>query len=475
MSAANPRSPVFFETFHRKPAQTDSTHYCPGCGHGTLQKILADCIEALDVQDQTLLVAPVGCAVFLYYYFRCAAISVPHGRAPAVATGLGRSHPESIVISYQGDGDLAAIGTNNIIHAANRGENMLVLFVNNNTYGMTGGQLAPTTLVGQVTATTPGGRDLRNDGPPLRMAEIIATLGGPVYVERVALNSPANIRKARKAVCKGLEIQKACQGFAFIEVLTTCPTNWRMTPVESMEWIEQQVIPVFPLGVLKDETASRPPQKRSLGEASFDAVIRQVGVQAVDDKPSKPIDLPFGDVRFKGAGFGGQGVLSMGLVLSQAALHAGLETTWLPSYGPEMRGGVANCSVVMSAQPIASPVTDRLNLLIAMNAPSLEKFGPTVVDNGIIVYNKSLIPDVPSGLSATLYGVEATNLAHAAGDVRTANSVALGFLSRVSGVLNRDLLETALRDMFRKPDVLRLNLDALRRGWDEAAAARTVS
>lgn len=470
MKVKSSRPAIFFDNFTRKPSLPGSTHYCPGCGHGILQKILGDAIDELGVGDRVVMVAPVGCAVFIYYYFRCSSISVPHGRAPAVATGIGRCDADSIVVSYQGDGDLAAIGTNNIIHAANRGENMLVLFANNNTYGMTGGQLAPTTLLGQVTATSPRGRDMTNDGPPIRMAEIMATLGGPVYVERVALSSPANIRKARRAVLQGLRIQQEKKGFAFVEVLNACPTNWHMTAPRAMQWIEEEVIPVFPLKVFKDETGLRQPSIRSLDSSDFGQLARLVGASAVESAETAGDCLPFGSVRFKGAGFGGQGILSMGLVLAQAALYCGLETTWLPSYGPEMRGGVANCSVVIDKQPIASPVADTPNLLIAMNAPSLEKFGPEVAPGGVIVYNSSMINKAPRLPGVKVHAVDATNMAESSGDVRAANSVMIGFMARITGLLDVQSLEAGIKDVFPGSEVQRVNLAALRQGWEQGGA-----
>lgn len=465
------KSEVFFDRFDRKPAQPETTHYCPGCGHGILHKLLAEALRDLGVQDRAILVAPVGCSVFLYYYFRCACVSAPHGRAPAVATGLGRSHPEAVVISYQGDGDLAAIGTNNIIHAANRGENMLVLFVNNNTYGMTGGQLAPTTLVGQRTTTSPHGRDEINDGPPLKMAEIMATLGGPAYVARVALSSPARIMQTRKVLRKALSLQVERKGFAFVEVLSACPTNWHLTPVQACEWIENTVVPQFPLGEIKDISRRRHPVIRTLKSAAYEDVLRVLGQEgSAPDHPPRA-ELPAPEVRFKAAGFGGQGVLSMGLILSQAALHAGLEVTWLPSYGPEMRGGVANCGVVVAERPVASPVVDTPDMLVAMNAPSLRKFGPKVPPGGCVVYNRSMIAEPPGDIRARCLGVNATEIAEELGNVRYASVVALGYLAGITGLLGMRWIERGLRDVFPSDKIYHGNVTAALRGWQMAENA----
>ncbi len=218
------KSPVFYEEFERKSDLKHQTHYCPGCGHGVAHKLVAEAVEQLGLQDETIFVSPVGCSVFAYYYFDTGNVQVAHGRAPAVATAVSRACPDKIVISYQGDGDLAAIGTAEIIHAANRGEKIAVFFVNNAIYGMTGGQLAPTTLVGQTSTTTPWGRRANNEGFPLHICELLSQLEMPVYLERVALSDNKNIMKARRAVKKALQLQKDGAGFSLVEILSPCPT-----------------------------------------------------------------------------------------------------------------------------------------------------------------------------------------------------------------------------------------------------------
>jgi len=210
------KSPVFYDKFERKAELQQQTHYCPGCGHGIVHKLIAESLTELGLQDRAILVSPVGCSVFAYYYFDVANVQAAHGRASAVATALKRAHPESIVMSYQGDGDLAAIGTAEIVHAANRGENISVFFINNSIYGMTGGQLAPTTLVGQYSTTSPWGRRPMNEGLPIHVAELLAALETPTYIERVALSDMKNIMKAKKAVKKALQIQKDCGGFSLV-------------------------------------------------------------------------------------------------------------------------------------------------------------------------------------------------------------------------------------------------------------------
>ncbi len=232
------------------------THFCPGCQHGTTHRLVADAMDAFGVQDRTIGVASVGCSVFLYGYFDIDVVEAPHGRAPAVATGVKRVHQDKIVFTYQGDGDLAAIGTSEIIHAANRGEGMTVIFVNNTTYGMTGGQMAPTTLPSQKTSTSPYGRNVSTDGYPIRMAELLSNLEGVTYSARVAVNSPKNILQAARVVKKAFEVQVKGQGFSFVEVLSACPTNWGMNPLKANARVESEMIPYFPLGTFKDSTAA---------------------------------------------------------------------------------------------------------------------------------------------------------------------------------------------------------------------------
>jgi 2-oxoglutarate ferredoxin oxidoreductase subunit beta len=242
--------------FQKPKSLTDTPlHYCPGCTHGIIHRLVAQAIDGLDMQAQTVGVAPVGCAVFAYNYFNCDMVEAPHGRAPAVATGIKRVCPQNLVFTYQGDGDLAAIGTAETVHAASRGENITIIFVNNAIYGMTGGQMAPTSLPNQVTQTSPYGRDVKTAGYPIRVCEMLSTLSGTAYAERVAVDSVPNIRKAGKAIRKAFEIQKAGKGFSIVEVLSTCPTNWGLSPVESLDWLRENMVPYYPLGVYKDITS----------------------------------------------------------------------------------------------------------------------------------------------------------------------------------------------------------------------------
>ena len=470
------RSAGFFDTFERRPGPIKKNmHYCPGCGHGILHKLVAEALVDLEMQDKMIFISPVGCSVFAYYYFDCGGISVPHGRAPAVATGLLRANPDSYVISYQGDGDLGAIGLNNFLQAANRGENLTVCFVNNAIYGMTSGQMAPTTLLGQRTATSPYGRSVTNEGFPLKVAEMVAALESPIYVERVALTSIKNIRSARRALRKGLTNMKEKKGFSLIEFLSGCPINLKKSAEETDKWIEEEMIPYFPLGCLKDISDER--DKIIRPKPIFDkehvskALLESAGGMKWGNKETKLRK----DLRIKCAGFGGQGVLSLGMMLAAMGQSRDINVSWLPSYGPEMRGGTANCSVVMSNDTIGTPIVQETNILIAMNQPSMDKFLPDLVPNGILLYDSTSVK--PPKTQTRVYGVEATRIALDIGNIKCANSVIMGaFAACLKGFEledYEDAFEGAIHTTFRKkPHLVDLNILAFRKGKD---SVRTVN
>ncbi len=239
--------------FKKSKMLTDTKlHYCPGCAHGIAHRLVAEALDDIDAQGNVVGIAPVGCAVFAYNYFNCDVQQASHGRAPAVATGIKRCNPDKIVFAYQGDGDLASIGMAEIVHAAARGENITVIFINNAIYGMTGGQMAPTTLLGQKSTTSQSGRTVPLNGNPIRVSELLSTLDGPSYIERCSLTDPANVRKAKKAIAKAFRNQKEGKGFSLVELLCTCPTNWGMTPIQANEFVKNEMTKVFPLGVYKD-------------------------------------------------------------------------------------------------------------------------------------------------------------------------------------------------------------------------------
>ena len=244
--------------FEKPKSLTDAElHYCPGCTHGIIHRLVAQAIDDLGIEGKTIGVAPVGCAVMAYNYFACDMVEAAHGRAPAVATGLKRALPENVIFTYQGDGDLASIGMAETVHAATRNENITVIFVNNAIYGMTGGQMAPTSLPGQVTQTSPYGRDVATQGYPVKVSEMLATLDGPEFIARVAVNNVKNVKEAQKAIKKAFENQINKKGFSLIEVVSSCPTNWGMTPVDALKWVEEKMLPYYPLGVYKDRSAEK--------------------------------------------------------------------------------------------------------------------------------------------------------------------------------------------------------------------------
>ncbi len=463
------RPQSLYREFERKAEDRRSTHYCPGCGHGNLHKYIAEAIDELGVQDRTIFISPVGCSVYGYQYFDVGNIQVAHGRAPAVATAMKRALPESLVVSYQGDGDLAAIGGNEIMHAANRGENLTVFFINNAIYGMTGGQMAPTTLLGQKTATTPFGRVLQSEGYPLRVGELLASLEGPSYIERVALYDTASRMKARRAVHKALKNQIEGRGFSLVEVLSPCPTGWGLSPNEACDWVREQLLPVYPLGVLRDQSEHREGWVRRRAIVTPAEIPHVLGLRETAETVTVPNRERISGAnlhpRIKIAGFGGQGVLFLGKILAEAGMHEGWHVSWFPSYGPEMRGGTANCHVSLSDQPIGSPIVSDPTLLIALNRPSLERFEAEVVSGGTIIYDCSLIDVAPARPDIDAIALPATTLATDAGNARVANVVALGACLAKMGMLNREAVTHMLDDLSREKGKQEVNGRAFEAGY----------
>lgn len=444
-----------YKSFPRKggAAQT-ATHYCPGCGHGVLTKLIGEALHDLELQDKAVMISPVGCAVFAYYYFDCGNIQVAHGRAPAVSTGVSRA-TDKVVISYQGDGDLASIGLNETLQAANRGEKIAVFFVNNTVYGMTGGQMAPTTLVGEKTVTCPNGRDPLTQGYPIHMCELISNLKAPVYVERVALTDPAHIRKARTAIRKALQIQKEGKGYTFVEVLSACPTNLKMSTTDTNKWVNEVMTQEFPLGNFRDNTDAAPVE-RAVSDFSKEALDKVFGADKADAAAAATEELP--DVQVKIAGFGGQGVLSLGTMIAQAGLSVGRNVSWYPSYGPEQRGGTSNCSVTLATHGIGSPVVYHPDLLVAMNRPSLEKFKNDVKPGGVIIYDAIMGEvEMPAGIRGI--AVPAQQLADEGGNPKGANTVMFGLIAALGVTRLPDVaFRNALKNSFAKrPQLVPVN------------------
>jgi len=461
------RPEAFYECYERKDDLKHQTHYCPGCGHGNIHKMLACAIDELGIQDRTVLISPVGCSVFAYYYFDVGNVQAAHGRAPAVATAVRRSHPESIVISYQGDGDLAAIGLAEIVHAANRGENITVIFVNNAIYSMTGGQVAPTTLIGQRSSTTPRGRTAANEGYPLHMSELLATLEAPVYIERVALGDNRQMAQARRAIRRAVENQVQGLGFSLIEVLSPCPTIWKMSPVDSQRWVKDVMEKTYPLGVFCDRTREAQPKPQPDPAPALEEIPAILGIPDEIDSTSAStpqIRAHDVDLQVRVAGFGGQGVLLLGEVLAEAGLDAGFEVSWLPSYGPEMRSGTSNCHVRVSSQPIDSPLVTLPNVLIAMNEPSLRKFDASVRPGGWVIYNGDTFPADCMREDVQVMALPFSHLADELGDSRISNMIMLGALLEVTGVLPQASIDAALRSLVKHTKWVDLDGRAITRG-----------
>jgi len=456
------KSPLFYDLYERKSELKHQTHYCPGCGHGVAHKLIAEALQELGLQDKTIFVSPVGCSVFAYYYFDVGNVQVAHGRAPASATGIKRSCPDKIVISYQGDGDLAAIGTAEIVHAANRGEKITVFFVNNGIYGMTGGQMAPTTLVGQKSTTSPWGRRPANEGFPLHMAELLATLEAPAYIERVALSDNKNIMKARRAIRKALEIQRDGAGFSFVEILSPCPTIWGKDPVEARRWVLEKMTPTFPLNVFRDRRPEIPagnePPQRTVSDVL--EISPKAGVQ--DAKPKHAHH--FKDVKIKIAGFGGQGVLLLGQLLIEMGMREELEVSWLPSYGPEMRSGSAHCHVCLSKERIGSPLVSRPDVLVAMNEFSLRKFAHEVGNGGLILYNGAGVPADFAAPGVQVVAIPAAEIADKLGSTKATNIVMMGALLEETECLAPGTAFRVLEDKVKKLDLLEIDRKALTAG-----------
>jgi 2-oxoisovalerate ferredoxin oxidoreductase beta subunit len=463
---------VFYEQFNRhahgEGLKGRSTHYCPGCGHGLIHKYLAESIDELGIQDRTVAISPVGCAVFLYYYLDVGNTQAAHGRAPVVGIGHKLANPNSIVIGYQGDGDLASIGLAEIIQVAQMGIPFTVIFVNNAVYGMTGGQMAPTTLMGMPTTTSPSGRNLFM-GEPLKVAEMMAQLDGTVYVERVALYDNKQRHRAKKAVKKAIQVQMENRGVGFVEVLSECPIHWHMTPEEAEAWLKEKMVPVFPLGVKKDVAKE---SWFELQAPSFDAQ-KMVEVIRAEAEPVRtfskrfPDHIAHHDIAIKFAGAGGDGAQTAAMLVTRAAINENFDSTHIPSYGPESRGGTSYADVHIAENEVLSPAAPRPHVLIAFNAPSLAKFAPAVQDGGVILYDSSVISDAPEpGRGIHQYGIPFTEIAVNLGRVVVKNIVALGTLCASTHLFPEEAFLAAIRQALRdKCAMIPLNEEAFAWGF----------
>jgi 2-oxoisovalerate ferredoxin oxidoreductase beta subunit len=440
-----------YRTFPRSGKDVSFTHYCPGCGHGIINKLIAEACAEMGLQDRTIFVDPVGCGVFTYYYWDAAHISAAHGRASAAATGVCRARPGAVTIAYQGDGDLGAIGFNNAFQAASRGERFGCIFVNNSLYGMTGGQMAPTTLDGETTTTTPFGRDPALTGHPLHVCEVFAQLKAPVYIARVSVADTRRIMQAKQAIRKVFEIQRDGKGYAMLEILAPCPTNFRMNAQDAAAFCMNEMEKEFPLGVFRDETGREPLAVRPVPQA---ASCRELFAEK-DAVPPAVTDAAFAERRFKFAGYGGQGILSLGLAVAEAARLERRHTLWFPSYGPEQRGGSANCSVVVSGTSIGSPTVEHPDVLVCMNQPAYERFVGDVKPGGVVIVDETVPVKVqpPDGVRLIVW--PAIRMAEEFGVPKAANTMMLAALKKFKCTgLSDESLEKALVASFKKKPAL---------------------
>ena len=451
-----------YRSFPRSGKDVRFTHYCPGCGHGIINKLIAEACAELGLQDRTIFVDPVGCGVFTYYYWDAAHISAAHGRASAVATGTCRARPDAVTMAYQGDGDLGAIGFNNAFQAASRGERFGCIFVNNSLYGMTGGQMAPTTLDGETTTTTPFGRDPALTGHPLHVCEVFNQLAAPVYIARVSVADTRRILQAKQAIRKMFEIERDGKGYALLEILAPCPTNFRMDAQKAAQFCIEEMEKEYPLGVFRDNVAdAQPLVPRDVPHAADCAALfaEKTVVPPAADDPA------FAEKRFKFAGYGGQGVLSLGLTVAEAARLERRHTLWFPSYGPEQRGGSANCSVVVSGTPIGSPTVEHPDVLVCMNQPSYERFVGDVVKGGTVIVDETVPLTVAPPEGVTVVRWPAIRLAEEFGVPKAANTMMLAALKKLACTgLSGASLEAALVASFKKkPELGEKNRELLRK------------
>ena len=439
------------------------TNYCPGCSHGIVNRLVAECLDELDVEGSTVGIAPVGCTVTSYDFYGCDMIEAAHGRAPAVATAVKRALPDGVVFAYQGDGDLASIGMAETVHAATRGENITVVFVNNAIYGMTGGQMAPTSLPNQVTQTSPYGRNTETAGFPIRVCELLSSLDGVAYLERVTVDCPKNVRKAKKAIKKAFQTQIDKRGYSLVEIVGTCPTNWGMTPQDAFAWMNENMLPYYPLGRVQGR-GGRGPRERGRGGFGSQRRLPHRAPRPAGGRRctmSRSVNMVL-------AGFGGQGVLFAGKLIAYAGLLEDREVSWLPSYGPEMRGGTANCSVCLSDDPIGSPLVLAPDVLVAMNQPSLDKFERSVAEGGIVVADSTLVQRIPEIEGVRMCAIPATAMAEEAGFKKLANIILAGKLFAETRFCEEETLWKAIEKCVpaKKTAMLDMNKRALQLGID---------
>jgi len=451
------RTVGMYASFDRSGAATRSSHYCAGCGHGILHKLITEALVELGLQDRTIMVSPIGCAVFGYYYWDVGNIGAAHGRAPAVATAVNRTIPGAVVISYQGDGDLAAIGFNGAVQAANRGERMVTFMVNNCTYGMTGGQMSPTTLLGQRTLTSPLGRAAATEGYPLRVAEIINQLQAPIYIARCSVADTPRILQTKKIVRKAIELQRDGKGYVYVEVLSPCPTVLGLDSLAAARYVTEQMEQVFPLGILRDTNDQAAPAPAPATPLALPDLFAKYSDR--DFPPPQP-DPAYAERRMIFGGSGGQGILVLGLSVIEAGAIAHRFVTWYPTYGPEQRGGSVSCSLVVGGQPVGAPNVEHPDILVCMTRPMLDHFLPMVKSGGMVFCDSLILGhDAPVRSDVRMISVPATELAAANGSNRAANTVMLAALlhTNATGLPAEAILHARDGALRKKPKLVEQN------------------
>ena len=452
--ATAPAGPATTEgrTIYRRPLLlSNPTSYCPGCGHGIVHRLVAEVLEEMDLGERTILVGSVGCSVFAYDYLRLDSVESPHGRAAAVATGVKRVRPDRVVFTYQGDGDLAAIGTAEIVHAAARGERFTTIFVNNGIYGMTGGQMAPTTLPGQKTTSSPLGRDVETQGYPLPVTEILSLLAGVQYAARVSVADPGHVGQGEAGD------QARVRG-----------------PARGQGLLDRRGAVDLPRGLGHDpDGGDGPPARHRDGRVPRRHLRGPPPPHRAEPAAARAVaPLDHGGLLMELstiiAGFGGQGILFAGKVLAEAALLEGREVLWIPSYGPEMRGGTASCTVIVADRPIGSPIVDRADHAVVLNPPSMAKYTPFVAVGGLLVVNTTLIEAEPGRDDIEVLEVPCTAVARKAGDDKLVSVVALGALVGARRFVEPESVHRALSILLgaRHADMVAADIAAFDAGYE---------
>lgn len=465
----------FLKTY-RKAQRSEQTHFCPGCGHGNLLKCVDLALTRLACAERTIWVSPVGCGGLTDAYMSVSHVLSPHGRASAVGTAIKRLEPEQIVIVSQGDGDFASIGLAESLHAANRCENLSVFVVNNANFGMTGGQMAATTLVGQRTTTSLQGRSLAEEGAPLKLCEMLQSLDGPVFIARVAFGNARQLAEAEKVIERAIEYQLLGKGYAFVEILSPCPSNWHMSPSEARRHVAQEMTKFYPTGIFRDVSREERLAQRRRPEV-YDAkrawaVIEDMAGPVLADHGQRGQLLTgVNDAHGQGfelsiwvSGSGGQGVLTLGRLLASLAVSDGFYATWLPSYGAEKRGGQASCTLRIGSADIVSPCLEQASHAMVLSAVGMENLEELLVDGAVVVYDADLLSLNAKHRDIRCFGVHATQIAADLGQEHAVNIIVLAAFLRHSALAHSpEALIEALQKLMQNNVVIK---EAFWAGWE---------